>query len=159
MLVTMKSKQPVAPTKKSAKSVPDPSKNGRVKPPTAKNSTAQISLFNSGRTQQGRFAPGNPYAFPPGTSGNPGGRPKGKRISETIRAYLLRPHPDDPDGHSIGDVIGWRLAARAAGISTGPLGNARMLELLLDRVDGKARQTIENVGQAAEALRELGGDL
>lgn len=142
--------QPVekGPKKTARKGQPDShsaAKNHPSAPLVKKRSTAQPPLFNSGRTERGTFAPANQYAWPPGKSGNPGGRPKGKRISDAIKDYLQRPHPDDPDGNTLADIIGWRLAARAAGISTGPLGNVKTLELLLDRVDGKARQTIENV--------------
>jgi hypothetical protein len=81
------------------------------------------------------FAKGNPYAFKPGQSGNPAGRPKSRTLSEAYRALLSQPLPDDPT-RTLADVVA------AAMVQNAIAGDVAAAKELADRTEGKARQSI-----------------
>lgn len=64
------------------------------------------------RAPDGTFGPDNPYKFPPGQSGNPGGRPKGV----SVWAAILRELAKNPDADGIGEKTG-ELAKRFVSIA------------------------------------------
>lgn len=89
----------------------------------------------------------------PGQSGNPGGRPKTKVVSDLIKARLARISDDDPrtDAERVADVI----VDGALG------GDIQFIKELLNRVEGKVAEVIlaeltpEQEGQdALDKLRE-----
>lgn len=91
--------------------------------------------------------------FQPGQSGNPGGRPKTKPITDAIKERLARISPDDPrtDAQRLADVI----VDGALG------GDIQFIKELLNRVEGKVAEIIvtdltpEQEGlDALEKLRE-----
>jgi len=81
---------------------------------------------------------GEATRFKPGESGNPNGRPKGKKNLKTVLVELLS--SQDPDGEWAKSVAGQliRKAFRD--------GDMRALQEIIDRIDGKVAQKIE--GQA-----------
>lgn len=76
--------------------------------------------------------------FPKGVSGNPEGRPpgRGRSLSQLKRTFINEVDPDDPEGRTRGEVL---LEALYSGAKAGDRQAARDL---LDRVDGKPRQSI-----------------
>jgi Family of unknown function (DUF5681) len=79
--------------------------------------------------------PGRP--FPKGVSGNPGGRPKSRTLSEAYRKELAKVIPNDPEGRTFAEVIARQVVLAAA---KGDLGCAREIA---DRVEGKPRQSLD----------------
>jgi hypothetical protein len=116
---------------------------------------------NSARKTSGRpFQKGNPYAFKPGQSGNPNGRPKTRTLSEAYRVMLGQPLPNDPKGRTFADCIAETIGLKAA---RGDVIAAKEIE---DRVSGRPKQTVdvtieekkrELVNNAIEALMSEAG--
>lgn len=94
--------------------------------------------MSSAKKPRGRpFAKRNPYAFKPGQSGNPAGRPKSITLSEAYRKALAQVCPEDPEGRTFAEVIAARLVAEAA---AGEVSSAREIA---DRTEGKPRQALD----------------
>lgn len=74
--------------------------------------------------------------FKPGQSGNPAGRPKSALISQALRQKLDEPFPDDEHGRTYAEVIAAKMAEKAAS------GEDRAIQEVIDRVEGKAKQTV-----------------
>lgn len=83
------------------------------------------------RDEKGRFAPG--------VSGNPGGKPKGKHMTTLIRQMLKDITYKMADGQEVtADVaIVRRLIDKAA------KGGDRSIQEIIDRTDGKPKETVE----------------
>lgn len=83
------------------------------------------------------------HQFPPGTSGNPAGRPKGSRNLATILRGMLEEEVDvkvegqAPVKKPFNEVILRRLLKKAAD------GDTKAIKEIFDRVDGKAQQFID----------------
>ena len=90
-----------------------------------------------------RFKKGQP-------SPNPGGRPKTRLLSESLRARLAELVPGDPDGRTFAQAVAENLIEIAC--STGP-GAVTAMGEIADRVEGKARQEIA-VADITRQLRE-----
>jgi hypothetical protein len=100
-----------------------------------KISTNSMNSMPSHR-DTGGFAPGHPWRFQPGQSGNPNGRPpraKPKLVSDVLRDGLAQPFPNAPE-KSYAEVIGDSILKAASA------GEIRAIVELLDRTEGKARQ-------------------
>lgn len=83
--------------------------------------------------------------FPPGKSGNAGGRPKGA----SIKAALLRELAANPDADGIGaKAVEAARAYLQASQGDTPEASRRAANLsqLIEHTDGKPRQTIEHEG-------------
>ncbi len=93
------------------------------------------------RRATGRFRKGNPIGkatrFPPGVSGNPGGRPKLKVVSEAARALLASTVPGDKYGRTFAEAIVLALGLQAVE------GNISAASELTDRAEGRARQAMD----------------
>lgn len=100
------------------------------------------------REKGGGFAPGNPWRFPPGQSGNPAGRPRNtKFLSDRLRERV-----EDKAGE-LADRILDRLLALAEKDDSTALG---AINAIFDRLEGKPRQ-VEETQEAphdAEDMRE-----
>jgi len=105
--------------------------------------------------------------FPPGQSGNPGGR-RARLFTTALLRIVEKKIKDDPEGRILIDAIAQQLVAKA---SKGDLASIRELA---DRIDGKAAQAVtvggeggsisfvtlsreENEKRIAELLAKAGG--
>jgi hypothetical protein len=80
-----------------------------------------------------------PTQFKPGRSGNPGGRPKRKLITECFQRILEKPVPGDDKGRTYADQIAFAIVSEAIN------GNVRAAIEIADRVEGRAKQALEIV--------------
>ena len=88
---------------------------------------------NNGRTPDGKFAKGNAHAWQKGVSANPSGRPR-----DTITPHLKEiAQEQDNDGRTYGRRVAEMLYAESLG------GNVTAAKEILDRLDGKPRQTVD----------------
>ena len=94
-----------------------------------KKRTAQ----NSGRTA-GRFAKGNQHRFRPGQSGNPGGRPKSKQITQAYQELLET--VDRKSGKTLAQIIAENIVKEALN------NNLAAVKEITDRTEGKAAQAV-----------------
>ncbi|UCC31011.1 MAG: hypothetical protein JSU86_01785 [Phycisphaerales bacterium] len=98
---------------------------------------------NNGQSKRSRFEPGNAYAFKPGQSGNPGGRPKGVSLRALFNRILAGETVElkDEDGKTVQISKLEALARRVVSIaltkpSTGLASLQKAcIELLCDRFD------------------------
>ncbi len=98
----------------------------------------QNSQKTDGKQADGKFAPGNSIGkkFPPGTSGNPNGRPKLTRLSEAIREQLSEAMPNAPE-RTVAEAIARTLIREAIS------GNVQAIREIADRTEGKPKQAID----------------
>lgn len=89
------------------------------------------------------------HCFKPGHTGNPNGRPKKTPITDALRtlldskapAKLLKKYVPGHGGDlTYGEVFAASILDRAAG------GSDRMVEVVLDRIEGKVNQTVSGPG-------------
>ena len=95
--------------------------------------------------------PGNPNPSPatrfkPGQVANPNGRPKKRDcISDVLRELLesaeLRGKPL-PDGKTAAELLAEELLIGALGTKNLPAGKVSLIQLILDRTEGKAVQRV-----------------
>jgi hypothetical protein len=111
---------------------------------------------------------GRATQFKPGVSGNPGGRPKMKPLTDAYRALLTAPVPDDlrkvrrrgkeillPEGSTYADWIAYGQVWAAAE------GNTAAAAEITDRLEGKVPKPVEldvngvfSLAERLEAARE-----
>lgn len=89
--------------------------------------------------KRGRADHLRPYRFARGTSGNPGGRPKGRSTKAVLNELLELPNRE---GVTARERLGEVLLAKAL------TGNLGAIKELFDRADGRAKQAVD-----------LGGDV
>jgi hypothetical protein len=92
--------------------------------------------------------------FAPGQSGNPNGRPKGQSLTARLRELLEQ---DEFQGRAIADgkcVADLLVEAIVAGALA---GDTRLIQEVLDRTEGKPKQTIEQ-RQAVKEYVTFGPD-
>jgi hypothetical protein len=106
----------------------------------AKPKKAVAAVANNEKTTEKQAGGVTGKGFMPGVSGNPSGRPRGSTIlSDAYRRKLAEINPDDPEGRTYADCI-------AAGMVKEALIGAKNVQAageLSDRVEGKAKQSIE----------------
>ena len=97
--------------------------------------------------------------FPPGVSGNPKGRPKGSKNFSSILNGIIERKIDIKDPLTLENA---RLTAQEALmlrlVSDGLNGNILAIREIMDRVDGKTKQTveIENISDPRGIYDKLG---
>src|SRR5215469_6469480 len=84
-----------------------------------------------------------------GQSGNPGGRPRSRLLSETLRNRLAEIKADDPEKRSWAEIIASNLVELAASKSPSAVAAANEV---CDRIEGRPRQSIE-VGDITAEIR------
>jgi len=82
-----------------------------------------------------------------GTSGNPGGRPKLRLLSEALRTRLAEVKPGDPAGRTYAEVVAENLIEIAC--SEGP-GAVHAASEIADRLEGRSRTQVEFADITAE---------
>ena len=75
-----------------------------------------------------------------GQSGNAGGRPKSRLLSEALRTRLAEVKPDDPAGRTFAEIVAENLVEIAC--SEGP-GAVHAASEIADRLEGRSRQQVE----------------
>jgi hypothetical protein len=83
---------------------------------------------------------GRATQFRKGQSGNAGGRPKSRLLSEALRNRLAQTVDDDPAGRTFAEAIAHNLVRIAT--SQGPSAVHAASEIA-DRIEGRSRQSIE----------------
>jgi hypothetical protein len=82
-----------------------------------------------------------------GQSGNAGGRPKSRLLSEALRTRLAQIVEGDPSGRTFAEAIADNLVQIAC--SEGP-GAVHAAGEIADRIEGRARQQVEFADITAE---------
>jgi hypothetical protein len=82
-----------------------------------------------------------------GQSGNAGGRPKSRLLSEALRSRLAEVKPGDPAGRTYAEVVAENLIEIAC--SEGP-GAVQAASEIADRLEGRSRQSVEFADITAE---------
>jgi hypothetical protein len=108
----------------------------------------EVSTENSGKNR-GNVNNLVPHQFKPGESGNPGGRPKKRPITDYIIEQLEKPIPaamkeklpslfTDVCGEdaTFGQMLAFKLVTKAA------KGDMKAMNAVLDRAEGKVRQNV-----------------
>ncbi len=90
------------------------------------------------QTVNGKFAPGNSIGkkFPPGSSGNPSGRPRLTKLTESLRQQLAEANPDTPE-ETIAEEIAKTLIKLALS------GDVQAIKEIGNRTEGLPRQTLD----------------
>ncbi len=105
------------------------------------------SQKTDGKQADGKFAPGNSIGkkFPPGTSGNPNGRPKLTRLSEALREQLAEAMPGASES-TIAEEIAKTLIRLALS------GDIAAIKECFDRAEGKAPINLDVGGKDGEPM-------
>ena len=103
---------------------------------TTKSQTAGIGAGKRKPPTEKQLEALKPSQFPPGVSGNPGGR-RAKPFTDALLRILEKKIANDPDGRALLDAIVQQLVAKA---SKGDLASIREVA---DRVEGKPLQRQE----------------
>jgi Family of unknown function (DUF5681) len=82
-----------------------------------------------------------------GSSGNPGGRPKGRLLSESVRNLLAQVKQDDPHQRTWAEVIATNLLEIAASKSPNAIAAANEV---CDRAEGRPAQHVQISDFAAD---------
>ena len=82
-----------------------------------------------------------------GQSGNAGGRPKSRLLSEALRTRLGEIKPGDPAGRTYAEIVAENLVEIAC--SEGP-GAVHAASEIADRLEGRSRQQVEFADITAE---------
>jgi hypothetical protein len=82
-----------------------------------------------------------------GSSGNPGGRPKSRLLSESLRNLLAEVKPDDPHQRTWAEAIAANLLEIAASKSTSAIAAANEI---CDRAEGRPPQHVQISDFAAD---------
>jgi Family of unknown function (DUF5681) len=90
---------------------------------------------------------GKATQFRKGQSGNAGGRPKSRLLSEALRTRLAEVKPGDPAGRTYAEIVAENLIEIASGEGPGAVHAANEIA---DRIEGRARQSIEVSDTTAE---------
>ncbi len=90
------------------------------------------------QTARGRFSPGNKIGkqFPKGVSGNPNGRPRLTKLSESLRQQIAETNPDALE-ETIAQTIGKTLIKLAIG------GDVQAIKEVFDRCEGRPKQSVD----------------
>ena len=91
-----------------------------------------------------------------GISGNPGGRPRTRVLSEALRNRLAEIKPGDPAGRTYAEVVAENLIEIAC--SEGP-GAVHAASEIADRLEGRSRQSIEVADITAEIRNKSDAEL
>lgn len=91
-----------------------------------------------------------------GQSGNPGGRPRSRILSEALRAQLGQLKPDDPQGRTFAEIVAANLVEIACSSGPGALAAANEIT---NRLEGRAHQSVEISDVTRELRSKSDGEL
>jgi hypothetical protein len=94
-------------------------------------------MSNDKRDDKGKFIEGNVFAWQPGRSGNPNGRPKGSKSGSSILKRMARQMIDRKTGLNATELISAKLIAAAMD------GEAWAIKEYFDRIEGKPGVRVE----------------
>ena len=83
---------------------------------------------------------GKATQFRKGQSGNAGGRPKSRLLSEALRARLAEVKPDDPERRTWAEIVATNLVEIASSKSPSAVSAANEV---CDRIEGRPAQHIQ----------------
>ena len=83
-----------------------------------------------------------PHKFKPGQSGNPAGRPKGRTLTNRLKAIL----EEEVNGKTVAQAL------MEAGVKAALKGDYRYWNHIAERIDGKVAQPHEHTGEDGGAL-------
>ena len=89
---------------------------------------------NNAKTTHAGFQKGNRHGFKPGQSGNPGGRPKSKQITQAYQELLET--VDRKSGKTWAQIIAENIVKEALN------NNLAAVKEITDRTEGKAAQAV-----------------
>ena len=100
----------------------------------------------------------NLIPWPKGKSGNPGGRPRKKPVTERYEELMTTPLPDEvrrklklEEGATYGDALAYRIFMAAI------TGKHEAAKEITDRVEGRAPQSMQISGPNGKPLIPKGG--
>lgn len=117
------------------------------------NSTNSMNSMPPTHRSIGGFAPGHPWRFQPGKSGNPKGRPPRSNpspISDVLRARLTQAFPNSR-GKTYAEIIADKI------IESALFGSTRSINLLLDRVEGRPARPNDGDGPDSPSSEDWKG--
>ena len=91
-----------------------------------------------------------------GQSGNAGGRPKSRLLSEALRTRLGEIKPGDPAGRTYAEIVAENLVEIAC--SEGP-GAVHAASEIADRLEGRSRRQVEFADITAELRNKSNAEL
>jgi len=94
-----------------------------------------------GKAERTFIEAGKPHRFRKGQTGNAGGRPKSKLLSDAYKSMLAQPVPGDPEGRTWADLAAERM------IHAIVKGNVHAAREIAERTEGKACQQVEPIGE------------
>jgi Family of unknown function (DUF5681) len=99
---------------------------------------------------------GKKTQFRKGVSGNPGGRPRSRVLSEALRDRLAQVMDDDPSGRTFAEAVAHNLVRIAC--SQGPSAVHAASEIA-DRLEGRSRTQVEFADITAELRNKSDAEL
>jgi hypothetical protein len=98
---------------------------------------------------KGGIAPPKEHQFKEGESGNPGGRPKGRKLSAAYAAILEKQFPGDPEGRTYAELIALGQAREAI------KGKTQAAVEMADLKEGRAMQAFHLTGDLNLTVQEI----
>ena len=98
---------------------------------------------------KGGIAPPKEHQFKEGESGNPGGRPKGRKLSAAYAAILEKQFPGDHEGRTYAELIALGQAREAI------KGRTQAAVEMADRTEGRAMQAFHITGDLNLTVQEI----
>ena len=115
----------------------------------AQSETVEVPENTKGNKTRTLPEEAKPFMWKPGESGNPGGRPKKKPLTEAYEALMKQPIPGDSQGRTFAEAIAFSMATEAI------KGKSKVSAAseIADRVEGRVLQQTEISGPDGGAIQ------